>query len=66
MHIVIGNEELCKIYLRKLCKIFSECFSFFDSFCRYCYFIAISYHHYMAISSTQVACDVTCLQYVIQ
>ena len=53
MHIVTGNEKLCKIYFKKL--FFQNVLAFIDLFID----TIIS-----VISSTQIACDVMCVQYV--
>ena len=50
-----GNEQLFEIYLKK--KLKKNVLVFIDLFYRYCY---------IAISSTQITCDVMCVQYVIQ
>ena len=49
-----GNEKLCKIYLEKL--FFQNVLAFIDLFYRY--------HYISVISSTQIAFDVMCVQYV--
>ena len=53
IHIVVGNEKLCKIYFKKL--FFQNVLAFIDVFYRY---------HISVISSTQIPCNVMCVQYV--
>ena len=48
-----GNEKLCKIYFKKL--FFQNVLAFIDLFIGTIIFV---------ISSTQIACDVMCVQYV--
>ena len=55
MHIVTGNEKLCKIYFKKL--FFQNVLVFIDLF------IDIITPVY---SSTQIAFDAMCVQHVIQ
>ena len=49
-----GNEKLCKIDFKKLC--FQNVLAFFHLF--------YSYHYTSVISSTPIAFDVMCVQYV--
>ena len=53
MHIVTGNEKLCKIYFKKL---------FFQNVLAFIVFFIDT--NISIISSTQIACDVMCVQYV--